>query len=287
MHPAVEALFDQVDVIARRAHPDLVATLDRAIRLGEIEAVLPGVYARAHHKRFPVVRVQALQLYEPTAILVEHTAALMSFWPTIEVEAVTAAVSRKLAPQAGYRFRRRTIPNHLVQEIDGVRMTKAALTAIDIGADAIDFALRTGAATLDDMRKALSDIPWQPGNVARRLVLQESSNDPWSTAERRFHGLLRAAGIEGWRGNVEAAGTGYTVDVLFRSERLVIEIDGHAYHGDANFEHDRWRQNAIVLAGWRVLRFTWTMIDKYPERVIEIVRAGLGQRRRNPTTTGS
>ena len=166
-------------------------------------------------------------------------------------------------------------------------MTTAALTAIDIGADAIDFALRTGAATLDDMRKALSDIPWQPGNVARRLVLQESSNDPWSTAERRFHGLLRAAGIEGWRGNVEAAGTGYTVDVLFRSERLVIEIDGHAYHGDANFEHDRWRQNAIVLAGWRVLRFTWTMIDEYPERVIETVRAGLGQRRRDPTTTGS
>ena len=287
MHPTVEALFDQVDVIARRAHPDLVAVLDRALRLGEIEAVLPGVYARVHHKRFPAVRVQALQLYEPTAILVEHAAALMSFWPTIEVDAVTAAVSRKLAPQAGYTFRRRTIPNHLVQDIDGVRMTKAALTAIDIGADAIDFALRTGAATLDDMRVALADIPWQPGNVARRLVLQESSDHPWSTAERRFHGLLRAGGIEGWRGNVQAAGTGYTVDVLFRSERLVIEIDGHAYHGDANFEHDRWRQNAIVLAGWRVLRFTWTMIDVHPERVIETVRAGLGQRRRNPTTTGS
>ncbi len=137
------------------------------------------------------------------------------------------------------------------------------------------------------MRKALAAIRSQPGNAARRLVLQESSDDPWSTAERRFHGLLRGAGIEGWRGNVEAAGTGYTVDVLFRAERLVIEIDGHAYHGDANFEHDRWRQNAIVLAGWRVLRFTWTMIDSYPDRVIETVRAALGQRRRNPTTTGS
>jgi very-short-patch-repair endonuclease len=174
-----------------------------------------------------------------------------------------------------------------VQEIDGVRLTKAALTAIDIGADAIDVALRTGAANLEEMREALAAIRWQRGNAARRLVLQESSDDPWSTAERRFHGLLRRAGIEGWRGNVKATGTGYTVDVLFRSERLVIEIDGHAYHGDANFEHDRWRQNAIVLAGWRVLRFTWTMIEEYPERVIETVRAALAQRRRNPTTTGS
>ena len=287
MHPAIEALFDRVDVIARRAHPDLVTVLDRAIRLGEIEAVLPGVYARVDHKAFPAVRVEALQLYEPSAILVEHAAAQLSFWPTVEVDAVAAAVSRKLASQAGYRFRRRTIPNHLVQEIGGVRMTKAALTAIDLGADAIDVALRTGAATLDDMRDALAAIRSQPGNAARRLVLQESSEDPWSTAERRFHGLLRDAGIEGWRGNVEAAGTGYTVDVLFRAERLVIEIDGHAYHGDATFEHDRWRQNAIVLAGWRVLRFTWTMIDSYPDRVIETVHSALGQRRPKPPTTGS
>ncbi|HEY5783977.1 MAG TPA: hypothetical protein VIT65_04300 [Microlunatus sp.] len=62
--------------------------------------------------------MQALQRYAPTAILVEHAAAQMSFWPTIDVDAVAAAVSRKLAPQAGYRFRRRTIPDHLVQ--DGV-----------------------------------------------------------------------------------------------------------------------------------------------------------------------
>lgn len=287
MHPALEVMFGQVDVIARRAHPDLVTILDRSIRLGEIEAVLPGVYARTHHKNFSAVRVQALRLYEPKAVLIEHTAAQLSFWPNVEVDAVTAAVSRKLTPQPGFRFQRRTIPNHLVQEIDGVRLTSAALTAIDIGADAIDVALRTGAATLEEMREALAAIRWQPGNAARRLVLQESSDDPWSTAERRFHGLLRRAGIEGWRGNVEATGTGYTVDVLFRSERLVIEIDGHAYHGDANFEHDRWRQNAIVLAGWRVLRFTWTMIDEYPERVIETVRAALAHRWRNPTTTGS
>jgi hypothetical protein len=119
-------MFGQVDVIARRAHPDLVTILDRSIRLGEIEAVLPGVYARTHHKNFSAVRVQALRLYEPKAVLVEHTAAPLSFWPTVEVDAVTAAVSRKLTPQPGFRFQRRTIPNHLVQEIDGVRLTKAA-----------------------------------------------------------------------------------------------------------------------------------------------------------------
>ena len=45
--------------------------------------------------------------------------------------------------------------------------------------------------------------------------------------------------------------------------------------GDATFEKDRWQQNELVLAGWRVLRFTWTMIESYPERVVATVRTAL------------
>ena len=285
MDGRLELFFDRGNLIERT--PELAAVIDRALRLKQIEAVLPGIYARTHHKTFPEIRVEALRLYEPKAILMEHVAARLSFWTEVEVDDIVAVVGRKLAARAGYRFLRRTVPASLVQQIDGVRMTVPALTAIDLGADAIDHALRTGAATLEEMREALAAIRWQPGNGARRLVLEESSDDPWSIAERRFHRLLRAAGIRGWRGNVKASGTTHTVDVLFATERLVIEIDGRHYHGDATFESDRWRQNAIVLAGWRVLRFTWTMIDKYPERVVETVRTALDQRRRKPTTTGS
>jgi very-short-patch-repair endonuclease len=281
----LDRLYAQGNLVERS--PELASVIDRALRLKQIEAVLPGIYARTHHKTFPEVRVDALQLYEPKAILVEQAAARLSFWPEVEVDDVAAVVPRKLAARAGYRFLRRTVPASLVQEIDGVRMTVPALTAVDLGADAIDHALRTGAATLEEMREALAAIRWQPGNGARRLVLQESSDEPWSTAERRFHRLLRAAGIGGWRGNVKASGTTHTVDILFSADRLVVEIDGHHYHGDANFEFDRWRQNDIVLAGWRVLRFTWTMIDKYPERVVETVHAALAQRRGSTTTTGS
>lgn len=59
------------------------------------------------------------------------------------------------------------------------------------------------------------------------------------------------------------------------ARRLAIEIDGKHYHSDANFEKDRWRQNALVLDGWLVLRFTCTMLQKYPDRVIETVRRAL------------
>jgi very-short-patch-repair endonuclease len=34
------------------------------------------------------------------------------------------------------------------------------------------------------------------------------------------------------------------------------------------FESDRWRQNALVAQGWRVLRFTWAMLCDHPEAFI-------------------
>lgn len=276
-------MFERTDVVARRSHPDLAALFDRALRSGAIEAVLPGVYARTHHKAFPEVRVKALRQYEPKAVITEAAAARLTFWPELEVGDVVAAVPRKLVAPAGFRFVRRTVPEHLVLDVDGSRVTVPALTAVDLGADAIDRALLHNAATLDQMREALAAIRWQPGNAARRLVLEESSDEPWSAAERRLHRLLRQAGIDGWRANVEmmVGGSSYPPDIVFADHRLVLEVDGKHFHGEGRFEYDRWRQNALVLDGWRVLRFTWTMIDEHPERVVETVRTAL--RTRPPT----
>ena len=63
------------------------------------------------------------------------------------------------------------------------------------------------------------------------------------------------------------------VDIIFRKLKLAIEIDGRLYHtGTELFESDRWRQNLLVLNGWCVLRFTWTMIEDHPEKVLAMVR---------------
>jgi very-short-patch-repair endonuclease len=65
----------------------------------------------------------------------------------------------------------------------------------------------------------------------------------------------------------------FYVDVIFRKRKLAIEIDGRLHHNGAEvFETDRWRQNLLVLDGWCVLRFTWTMINERPEEVIAMVR---------------
>lgn len=86
--------------------------------------------------------------------------------------------------------------------------------------------------------------------------------------------LLRTSGITGWRVNRQVAG--YEVDILFRDARVVIEIDGFAFHSDAEtFQRDRNRQNAIALAGYQVLRFTWLDLVEYPDRVLAEIRRAI------------
>ncbi len=68
-------------------------------------------------------------------------------------------------------------------------------------------------------------------------------------------------------------------DVVFEAHRVVIEIDGRAYHVTADrFERDRERQNRLVAAGWTVLRFTWRDLTERPRYVIDTVRAILATR---------
>ena len=277
MHPSLAHAFETDGVVVRQDHPQQRTGLDRLLRTRQIVAVIPGIYALAWQAAIPEIRIAALLRYEPAAVLTHQAAARYLNWATEPLDVITAAVLRKPPTWTGFRLVERRIPPHLVTEVKGVRVTSAALTALDLGADAIDHALLTREVTLDQLRAALDAIPRQRGNRLRRQILNESSTEPWSRAERELHRLLRQAGIDGWRANVPL-GVGeeqQVVDVAFGSARLVIEVDGRHFHGDATFERDRWKQNALVLAGWRVLRFTWSMIENHPDRVLDAVRAGI------------
>jgi very-short-patch-repair endonuclease len=164
-------------------------------------------------------------------------------------------------------------------ERNGLRFTNPALTALDMAtedcADSIDVALRTRTATLEAMHDALTSTANRSGNQLRLKLLLDSREEPWSAAERRAHRLLRSSKITGWKGNlaVTVQDQLYYLDVGFRRIRLALEIDGRIHQNDPElFESDRIRQNALILNGWRVLRFTWRMLDERPSYFIEQVR---------------
>ena len=59
---------------------------------------------------------------------------------------------------------------------------------------------------------------------------------------------------------------GYEVDFLWSAEKLIVEVDGYAFHSSARaFARDRRRDAALTVSGYRVLRLTWHDIVSEPE----------------------
>jgi very-short-patch-repair endonuclease len=269
-------------LISRRDHPALANTMAWLVRQGKLVPVLPGIYAPPELARNVEVLMRAVSLRHPDAVVLGAAAARASFWPDAPLRTIDVAASTRLARRQGYAFSRRHIPAELVVERAGLRYTAPALTAIDLAtfecADAIDIALRTRAATLGGMYEALRLTPNRAGNLQRLELLIDSRNEPWSAAERVAHRILRAAGLTGWKTNfpVFLEGRLYYIDIAFPHLRLAIEIDGRLHAEDEDlFESDRWRQNALVADGWRVLRFTWQMLHEHPEVVVAAILQAL------------
>jgi very-short-patch-repair endonuclease len=75
-----------------------------------------------------------------------------------------------------------------------------------------------------------------------------------SDLERLFLRICREHGIPKPEVNVRIGP--YEVDFLWRAERLVVEVDGYAYHSDrATFRSDRARDRELARRGLTVLRF--------------------------------
>lgn len=73
-----------------------------------------------------------------------------------------------------------------------------------------------------------------------------------SEAEERFLALIRGAQLPEPEVNVRIHG--YAVDFLWRSQRLVVEIDGFRFHSTRSaFEHDRRKDAALRAAGLAVM----------------------------------
>jgi very-short-patch-repair endonuclease len=69
---------------------------------------------------------------------------------------------------------------------------------------------------------------------------------------------------------VSVDGVVAVADFAWPEHRLIVEIDGREWHTDREaFQRDRRRQNALIDARWRVLRFTVDDVRLYPEYVIE------------------
>lgn len=77
------------------------------------------------------------------------------------------------------------------------------------------------------------------------------------------------------------------VDLADERLRIVIEADSFEFHGSRkDLDRDCRRYNALVVAGWLVLRFTWEQVMFEPGLVASTVRSLVDLRRGRPVRRG-
>lgn len=171
----------------------------------------------------------------------------------------------------------------------GIPITSVARTLVDVAGcmdrqeleRAVSTAERAGMTTRAAILQTLDRHPRRCGAPVLRALLDGGPTLTRSEAEERFVALLRQGGLP--LPEVNAVLHGYEVDCVWRAEKVVVEIDGYAFHGSrAAFERDRRRDAALMSAGFRVVRFSWRQITRTSPAVLVAVAqilAGAGSTR--------
>lgn len=255
----------------------------RRVASGTWERVAPRVFLVAGHPRCDAARVRIASIWAGQDAAVSGEAA--AWWlrmtercpPRVQV---TVRPARHPRPPEAIVVRRRALAPPDVRSVRGVRVTAPALTALEVaaalpvgGSELLDRALQRHV-TFSELISAYHRALGCTGSARMRTLVTAAAERADSGGERALFALLGRAGIDGW---VRALPFGpWTIDLAFPAERLAVEFDGWAWHVDAvRFQNDRDKQNALVAAGWTVLRPTWHDVHDRPDDVVARIRAAL------------
>jgi len=158
-----------------------------------------------------------------------------------------------------------TVPGQARRTRNGIRVHRTLFlnAAVHNGLPLTD-----PARTLNDLQRVLP--PRELERAQERaamlgLVVPDDAPEGFtrSEGERRLKRLCEAASLPPPKTNARVAG--FEVDAYWPAERLIVEVDGWAYHSSREaFERDRRKDAALQAAGYRVVRITWRRLTKEP-----------------------
>jgi very-short-patch-repair endonuclease len=98
-----------------------------------------------------------------------------------------------------------------------------------------------------------------------------------SEAERKMLAVLHSAALPKPMANARVGP--FKVDFFWPDEKVIVEVDGYAYHADrASFERDRERDATLVARGYVVLRVTWRQLTARRDALIARIAQALSVR---------
>lgn len=288
MRPSDQALREALAAhgrIVSRAQllaADLSASsIARRVKAGELVALVPGVYRHATTEPTPDLRLRAIAMRLPDAVIAGRWAA---WWH--DLAGPTKDPVTIIVPADGFQpswpdltVLRRPLHRADRMILRGLPITTRARTVLDCAgrADADDIrdrALQRGTTILS-LESALERKRPGHGTTAARRLVEPIRQGGVSPPERDLRRALTQVAGSHWRCGlwVWATGRECWLDLAVKEIKLAVEADGWKVHsqGDA-FHTDRARQNALTRAGWTVLRYTPRQLREDMAGVIAEIR---------------
>jgi very-short-patch-repair endonuclease len=173
------------------------------------------------------------------------------------------------------------VPARDIRRRQGLRLTSPPRTICDLSRLLDEEVLEAVVAEASYRRLASAAelVEQIEGNQGRRglaklrrvLDLPGGPRRTRSPAERAMLRLLRHAGVTGYETNAKVHC--YEVDFWWRTEKLVVEVDGwDAHSGRVAFERDRLKAATLAAHGVRVVPITGRQLRAHPTGVLDRLR---------------
>jgi len=247
---------------------------------GLLHRVHRGVYVFGHEALAPYARETAALLAVGDRTVISHSssAILWGFAAAVDGDDdVHVTVVGRLHLHYAATLDRRDF-----RRVQGLPVTSPARTLFDLAATGyrqLDRAFGDAHAqrlvTAREMEQLLERVGPRAGKRAiRDLLSDNASGFTRSEAERLLRNLFRAANLPMALFNTRVAG--YEVDAVWPEQRVIVEVDGYAYHGHrGQFERDRKKDLALRAAGYTVIRVSWRQLTKEPFALVAVLSAEL------------
>jgi REase_MTES_1575 len=251
-----------------------IGAINFRVRAGRLHRLYRSVFAVGHTRLSRQGRWMAALLAAGDGAVLSHVSAA-ALW---ELRPSSAASIHVTVLTYGGRLRRPGIVVHrsralapaAVADRDAIAVTSVARTLVDLAGmlapgpleRAVERSLALRLFDLTSVRAAIDARSTVRGASALARVVAGIHDEPALTRselEALMRDVCAAHGIES--PEVNARVEGHEVDFLWRSRRLIVETDGHAYHGTRTaFERDRAKDARLTTLGYRVVRFTYRQL---------------------------
>jgi hypothetical protein len=281
----------QHGVVARRQLLELGlsgSAIDRRLRARRLLPVFAGVHAVGHGAlRDEGWWMAAVLACGPGALLSHHAAASLwelHDWAGGAIDVTTASRSGRASRRGIALHRVRAVPDGAHAQHARIPVTSVARTAIDLAPrfgdrdleQLVARALGAGLLTVAALRAQAAAGPNSRGAARVRALLDRLAGagaaDLRSRLEVAFASLCDTYNLPVPRTNVRVEGL--TVDAFWPHAGLIAEVDGYEFHSmPTAFETDRLRDQRLVRAGYRVIRFTYRQVVDRPADVARTLRS--------------